>query len=87
MESLTEDGDTRNRWSGYYSGLLNETNPKEQLQNVHETAEVPPISAEEIRSQLAKMKGNKVCGPVLIPIEVGKKYGRTSDRISREGIE
>ena len=26
---LTEDGDIRNRWSGYYSGLLNETNPKE----------------------------------------------------------
>ncbi len=29
--TLTEDGDIRNRWSGCYSGLLNETNPKEQL--------------------------------------------------------
>ena len=28
--TLTEDGYIRNRWSGYYSGLLNETNPKEQ---------------------------------------------------------
>ena len=36
--TLTEDGDIRNSWSGYYSGLLNETNPKEQLQNVPETA-------------------------------------------------
>ena len=48
--TLTEDGDIRNRWSGYYSGLFNETNPKEQLQNVPETAEVPPISVEEIRN-------------------------------------
>ena len=29
--SLTEDGDIRNRWSEYYSELLNETNPKEPL--------------------------------------------------------
>ena len=58
--TLTEDGDIRNRWSGYYSGLLNETNPKEQLQNVPETAgEVPPISVEEIRNQLTMMKENK----------------------------
>ena len=49
--TLTEDGDIRNRWRGYYSGLLNETNPKEQLQNVPETAgEVPPISVEETRN-------------------------------------
>ena len=41
---LTEDGDMRNRWSGYYSGLLNETNLKEHLQNVPETAgEVPQL--------------------------------------------
>ena len=65
-----------NRWSGYFSGLLNETNPKEQLQNVPETAgEVPPISVEEIRNQLTKMKGNKACGPDVIPIEVWKKMG------------
>ena len=74
--TLTEDGDIRNRWSGYFSGLLNETNPKEQLQNVPETAgEVPPISVEEIRNQLTKMKGNKACGPDMIPIEVWKKMG------------
>ena len=69
LNTLTEDGNIRNRWSGYYSGLLNETNPKEQiilLQNVPETAgEVPPISVEEIRKQLAMMKGNKACGPDL----------------------
>ena len=74
--TLTEDGDIRNRWSGYFSGLLNETNPKEQLQNVPETAgEVPPISVEEIRNQLTKMKGNKACGPDMIPIEVWNKMG------------
>ena len=74
--TLTEDGDIRNRWSGYYSGLLNETNLKEQLQNVLETAgEIPPISVEEIRNQLAVLKGNKACGPDMIPIEVGKKMG------------
>ena len=73
--TLTEDGDIRNRWSGYYSGLLNETNPKEQLQNVPETAEVPPITVEEIINQLTKMKGNKATGPDLIPIEVWKKMG------------
>ena len=28
--TLTEDGDIRNRWNGYYSGLLNETDPKDQ---------------------------------------------------------
>ena len=74
VNTLTEDGDIRNRWSGYYSGLLNETNPKEQLHNVPETAgEVPPITVEEIRYQLAKMKGNKASGPDLIHIEVWKK--------------
>ena len=74
--TLTEDGDIRNRWSGYYSGLINETNPKEQLQNVPETAgEVPPLSVEEIRNQLTKMKGNKACRPDMIPIEVWKKMG------------
>ena len=74
--TLTEDGDIRNRWSGCYSGLLNETNPKEQLQNVPETAgEVPPISVQEIRNQLTKMKGNGACDPDLIPIEVWKKMG------------
>ena len=74
--TLTEDGDIRNRWSGYYSGLLNETNPKEQLQNVPETTgELPPISVEKIRNQLAMMKGNKACGPDLIHIEVWKKMG------------
>ena len=74
--TLTEDGDIRNGWCGYYSGLLNETNPKEQLQNVPETAgEVPPITVEEIRNQLTKMKGNKASGPDLIPIEVWKKMG------------
>ena len=72
--TLTEDGDIRNRWSGYYSGLLNETYPNEQLQNVPETA-VPPISVEEIRNQLTIMKGNKACGPDMIPIEVWKKMG------------
>ena len=42
--TLTEDGDIRNRWSGCYSGLLNETNLKEQFQNVPETAgEVPQL--------------------------------------------
>ena len=61
---------------GVDSGLLNETYPKEQLQNVPETAgEVPPITVEEIRYQQAKMKGNKACGPDLIPIEVWKKMG------------
>ena len=74
--TLTEDGAIRNIRSGYYSGLLNETNPKEQLQNVPETAgEVPPINIEEIRYQLTKMRGNKACGPDLIPIEVWKKMG------------
>ena len=72
--TLTDDGDIRNRWSGYYSGLLNETNPKEQLQNVPETAgEVPPRSVGEITNQLAMMKGNKACGPYMIPVEVWKK--------------
>ena len=48
----------------------------EKLQNVPETAgEVPPISVEEIRNQLAMMKGNKACGPDMIPIEVWKKMG------------
>ena len=74
--TLTEDGVIRNRWSGYYSGLLNETNPKEQLQNVPETAgEVPPISVEEIRNQLAEMKGNKASGPDMSPIIVRNKMG------------
>ena len=74
--TLTEDGDIRNRWSGYNSGPLNETNPKEQLKNVQETArQVPPISVEEIRNQLAMMKGNKACCPDLIPIGVWKKMG------------
>ena len=37
-----------NIWSGYYSEQLNETKPKEQLQNVNETAgEARPISVEE----------------------------------------
>ena len=41
-----------------------------------ETArEVPPISVEEIRNQLAVMKGNKACGSDMIPIEVWKKMG------------
>ena len=63
-------------WSGYYSGLLSETNQKEQLQNVTETAgDVPHIAVEEIRCQLAKMKGNKACGPDLIPIEVWTQMG------------
>ena len=46
------------------------------MQNVPETArELPPITVEEIRNQLAKMKGNKTSGPDLIPIEVWKKMG------------
>ena len=46
------------------------------MQNVPETAgEAPPISVEEIRNQLAMMKGNKACGPEMIPIEVWKKIG------------
>ena len=74
--TLTEDGEIRNRCSGYYSGVLNETNPKEQLQNVPETAgKVPLISVEKIRNQLANKKGNKACGPDLIPIEVWKNMG------------
>ena len=74
--ALREDGDIRNRWSGYYSGLLNETNPKVQLQNVPATAgEVPPISVEEISNQLAMMEGNKACDPDLVPIEVWKNMG------------
>ena len=40
-----------------------------------ETAEVSPISVEEIRNQLAMMKGNKACGPGMIHIEVWKKMG------------
>ena len=68
---LAEDGDIRNRWSGYYSGLLNETNPKEQLQNVPETA--GEVAVEHIINQLAKRKGNKACDPDLIP-NVGKDW-------------
>ena len=46
------------------------------MQNVPETAgEIPPITVEEIRNQLTKMKGNKECGPDLIPIEVWEKMG------------
>ena len=81
---LAEDGDIRNRWSGYYSGLLNETNPKEQLQNVPETA--GEVAVEDIINQLAKRKGNKACDPDLIPNVCGKRL-RTRDCISREGIE
>ena len=36
---------------------------------------IPPISVEEIRKQLTMMKGNKACGPDMIPIEVWKKMG------------
>ncbi len=82
--TLTEDGDIRNRWSGYYPELSHETNPKEQLQNVPETAgEVPPLSVEEIRNQLTMMKGNKACGPDMIPIEVWKKMGEEGILFSR----
>ena len=76
-EKYTDRGwSIRNIWGGYYSGLLNETNPKEQLQNMPETAgEVPPISVDEIRNQLAKVNGNKAYGPDPIPNEVRKKMG------------
>ena len=52
-------------------------NTKEQLQNMPENAgeEVSTISVEEIRNQLTMMKGNKACGPDLIPIEVWKNMG------------
>ena len=33
------------------------------------------MSVEEIRNQLTMMKGNKACGPDMIPIEVWKKMG------------
>ena len=82
--TLTEDGGIRNRWSGYYLGLLNETNPKEQLQNVPETAgEVPPISVEEIRNQLTKMKGNKACGPDMIRLKCGRRWEKKGLFFSR----
>ena len=86
--TLTEDGVIRNRWSGYYSGLLNETNPKEQLQNVPETAgEVPQITVEEIRNQLAEMKGNKACGPDMSPIIVRNKMGEQGIVFLKKEVE
>ena len=52
-----------------------------------ETAgEVPPISIEEIRNQLAKMKGNQACGPDLIPIEVWKKMGEQGIIFLEKGL-
>ena len=60
--ALTEDGAIKTIWSGYYSQLLNETNTKGQLPNARNAEEeVPPISVEEIRKQLGKMKLDKTC--------------------------
>ena len=71
----TEDGDFRNRLSWYYSGLLNGTNPKEELQNVTETAGNDPRYPER-RSEISclRWKGNTAYGPDLIPIEVWKRW-------------
>ena len=37
---------------GYFTELLNKTNPIEQLQNASQTEEVPPIYVQEISKQL-----------------------------------
>ena len=69
--TLSDDYDIKTRLREYYSKRLSETSTRERLQNLPGTeGEVHPISAEEIRKQLAELKGNKACGPLLIPIEV-----------------
>ena len=50
-----------------------ETILKEQLHNANETeGEVPTMSVQEIRNQLAKKKGNTACDPDMSLIGVWK---------------
>ena len=64
------------RWQEYFTELLNETNPRKELEECEETyGPISNITLEEVRTQLKRMKTGKACGPDQIPIEVWTLLG------------
>ncbi|XP_039287329.1 uncharacterized protein LOC120351999 [Nilaparvata lugens] len=74
---LTDDEVIEKRWKEYYSQLLNETFPSEELQPAQPTiGPIPSVTLEEVGLALQEMSNNKATEPDGIPVEVWKKLDR-----------
>ena len=83
--ALVEDAKVQERWQGYFFKLFNgeglevdgdlsteHVAREEQQQNY---GSCPPITREEVKEALRKMKSGKAVGPDSIPVEVWKSLG------------
>ena len=79
---LVEDAEVRERWKGYFCKLFNregldvsqhsEHLARDEQQNFRPEN---PITREEVKEALRKMKSGKAVGPDSIPVEVWKSLG------------
>jgi hypothetical protein len=71
---LTDSSEILNRWVQYFKSLLNEkslaTDEFELSKPIH--VHVDPITAEEVKAAISKIKNGKTFGPDGIPVELWK---------------
>lgn len=73
---LTSNEDINNRWKEYYSKLLNEGFPSENLHEIPAIeGAIACITPEEVFSSIRTMSNNKAAGPDEIPAEFWKRMG------------
>lgn len=92
---LTSNEDINNRWKEYYSKLLNEGFPSENLHEIPAIeGAIACITPEEVFSSIRTMSNHKAAGPDEIPAEFWKRMGEDGvkfltklfNRILCEGI-
>ncbi|KAJ4448910.1 hypothetical protein ANN_00302 [Periplaneta americana] len=77
---ISEDKEICERWRRYFDGILNVSNPQENVSSEeHQECELHdnqnPPTIEEIRIALNKLKNNKAPGTDNIPAELFKRGG------------
>jgi Reverse transcriptase (RNA-dependent DNA polymerase) len=77
---ILQGEEVRSRWGEYFSGLLNEENSREALEELKgiETV-VDRIQVEEVRAALKRMKKAKSAGPDEVPAEAFKALGELAE--------
>uniref|UniRef100_A0A914WJ69 Reverse transcriptase domain-containing protein n=1 Tax=Plectus sambesii TaxID=2011161 RepID=A0A914WJ69_9BILA len=76
---LQDNKEVKERWSEYFSSLLNAKNKRAQCPPVLPTAgPIPLIREEEVEKALKKMHTSKAPGPDEIPVEAWKACGQVA---------
>lgn len=81
---ITKESEICDRWKQYYSDLLNEEFPRQNLTSQPKRhGPIQDVTVDEVHSAVQKMKNNRAVGPDNIPAELWKECSKTSESGTR----